>query len=377
MNSPKRHRILVNAIPAVRVSTGIGRYILSLYAAMRAMYADSLEIAFFVGDKVVEQVHNTHATPGAMASSSPFWKLPPRVSAALRHVLTRKREAALARHVREYDLFHETSFFPPPLRDVPVLFTLHDMSLLRFPGWHPLERAMFFDAMYSRRYRYADALLAVSHHTRSDCEMLLPQLRGLPVTVTHLGIDREVFHPRPEADVAAVLQRHGLPERFALTVGSGDPRKNVDSLIRVFSGQEWDLPLVVAGWEGWHAGEASTNVIRLGYISDADLACLYTAAVFFVYPSFHEGFGLPVLEAMSCGCPVLASRVASIPEVGRGRAVYFNPRSGQDLAAKVGLLAKDAGRARAIRQSLLESPPECGWEKTAAGTYEAICSLLQ
>lgn len=376
MSFPRPPRILVNAIPAMRVSTGIGRYVLSLYGAMKRMYPDSLEIAFFTGSQVVYELKNTHAQPGGMRSSSPFWKLPPLLSLAARYTLMRKREAILARVVKDFDLFHETSFFPPPLAKTPVLFTLHDMSLLRFPDWHPLERALFFQGLYRRRYRYADAILAVSQHTLADSLLLLPFLRELPATVTHLGIDEQVFYPRPQSEVSATLERLSVPERFVLCVGSGDPRKNVDSLLRLFAQRQLDAPLVLAGWSGWHSAEAQGKVLHLGYVSDDELACLYSAARFFAYPSFYEGFGLPVLEALACGCPVLASRAASIPEAGRGLAVYFDPASPDDLARKVTRMLSEPTWLEDMRRELAKTPLDCGWDRTAQATHQAIWSLL-
>ena len=145
--------------------------------------------------------------------------------------------------------FTRHRFFRPPLADTPVLFTLHDLSLLRFPQWHPKERTLFFDAFFYKRFAYADHILTVSHHTRNDYELLLPGLGGKPVTVTHLGIDETIFHPWEEREVEEVVRRYRLPERFVLTVGSGDPRKNMQGLLAAFPGKELDLPLVGGGVE--------------------------------------------------------------------------------------------------------------------------------
>jgi alpha-1,3-rhamnosyl/mannosyltransferase len=152
------------------------------------------------------------------------------------------------------------------------------------------------------------------------------------ITVTHLAHDGKIFSPGSPEEIRALLKRQTLPERYFLFVGGGDPRKNLDVVPEALEKAGIEIPLVVVGWSGWSDEKPRKNIISLGYVSDDDLAGLYSGAIALIFPSSYEGFGLPILEAMACGCPVVTTREASLPEVAGEAAMYLNePRNSAEL----------------------------------------------
>lgn len=374
-DKPDRLRVLVNAAPALGVSTGIGRYVRSLYGAMQALYPGSLDVSFFTGSGVLSELPPAAADRGAMLAARLLWKAPPFLSLAARQLQLFRREQLLRRLAPGFDLYHETAYFPPILGDTPVLFTVHDLSLLRHPGWHPEERVRFFQAFYRKRFPLAGQILTVSQHSLLELRTLMPWLAETPASVTPLGVDRQVFCPRPEQEIACVLAELRLPRRFVLSVCSGDPRKNLEDLVAVWNSRRRDLPLVLTGWRGWQSFPKGKDVMITGFVPDAQLACLYSAAELFIFPSLYEGFGLPVAEALACGCPVLSSNAGGLPETGNCWATYFDPQVQGDLQRKLEKLLADATWRRDMRQKLREAAPDKGWEAAAAKTLAAMHSL--
>ena len=207
----------------------------------------------------------------------------------------------------DFDLYHEPNFVPVRTH-LPTVVTVHDLSVLRHPEWHPAERVRMYERDFARGIAAAKHVIVVTNAVRNEviADLGLPPER---VTAIHWGIGDE-FRPQSPAGIHAVRARLGLPPRFLLYVGTIEPRKNVRTLLRAFC----DLPpavreacpLVLAGGWGWKAeperelfaAAQLLGVRHLGYVADADLPALYGAADALLYPSFYEGFGLPPVEMM-------------------------------------------------------------------------------
>ena len=366
-------RILVNAIPLTRVATGIGRYMRSLYAAIERL--PSVEVGYFDGRGVrVSMPAGPEGVGRGGALASLFWRLPPRAALTVREVLHARAARAFARIGPGWDVYHEASFFPfaaPP--GARTVFTVHDLSLDRHPQWHPRERVLFHRRHIEAAREGVDRYVAVSVFTRSEMAALWGVDPAL-VTVTPLAHDRSRFAPQPDDAVRAVRRRLGLPGRYFLVVGSGDPRKNLGLALEAAGRAGLDAPLAVAGWSGWDApGRGDGRVLPLGYVADADLPALYAGALALVYPSLYEGFGLPVVEAMACGCPVVASAVSSLPEACGGAALALDdPRDPGELADALVRLARDEGLRTQLRDKGFRRAADLSWEATAAATVEAF-----
>ena len=192
------------------------------------------------------------------------------------------------------------------------------------------------------------------------------------ITITREAHDK-AFYPRSHEEIKVFRKEHALPESYFLFVGSGDPRKNLDVIPEALRKAGMETPLVVAGWSGWSGDKPWKNIIPLGYVTDEVLACSYSGALALIFPSDYEGFGLPILEAMACGCPVVATLRASLPEVAGEAALYLNdPRSSTALGHTLKeldsntRLREELGRKGRIRAG------EFSWERTARDTFRAF-----
>ena len=305
-------------------------------------------------------------------------------------MLARAADLAHRRLVREHrlDLLHYPNqfggtFLPRQLKRVT---TLHDLTPLLFPQHHPWQRVLAYRLLLRRSLRGASHVIVDSAHTRTD--LLKGGLVGDDqVTVIPLGA-ADSFHPGARrADFAG---RYALPDRFILTVGVLEPRKNHALLVRALAelhaaGERIDL--VIVGREGWGwrdpLADATVQHLRpwvhiLRNVSDVDLPELYARATVVAYPSLYEGFGLPLVEAMASGTPVVAARTSSLVEVAGTAALLADPTDAGDFAAQLLALLRDPALRDRLVGAGLRRARELSWRRTAEQTlavYEKVCSL--
>jgi len=288
------------------------------------------------------------------------------------------------------DLFHSPDFTLPPAWRARTLVTVHDLSFLRYPeGADPRLRAYLMDAV-PRSVRRADHVLADSQNTRDDLVALL----GVPpekITVVYPGVEPR-FRPLDDPGVlSAVRERYRLPERFILHVGTLEPRKNLVRLMEAYAllsehGVATDeVSLVVAGGRGWLYEGIFQAVERLGlagrvtftgFVRDEDLPALYNLADLFVFPSVYEGFGLPPLEAMACGTPVVVSNTSSLPEVVGQAGLLVSPTDVGALAEAMARALRNGELRARLRARGLEQARRFTWQKVAEETLRAYRSLV-
>jgi alpha-1,3-rhamnosyl/mannosyltransferase len=374
---PRKLKVIVNAIPLTGVNTGIGRYLRCLYAQIERRFGDELEVSYFDGARALPAMPQPAASvAGRSRLTKLLWKLPPLMGLAVRLAVHARRELAFLRAAEGFDVYHEAAFFPflAPRR-VKTVFTVHDLSLIRHPQFHPRERVLYFNLFFRRRLKQVSRYLAVSEFTRRE----MAEVLGIPpsmVDLTHNAIDPEQFSPRHGASSIPGLAP-GDP--YFLFLGTNDPRKNPQVIPRALSESGLDVPLVLAGWSGWSRDEGSSGrVIELGYVPEEALAGLYSDALALIYPSSYEGFGLPVLEAMSCGCPVITADAASLPEVGGQACLYLtDPTDPGEMARAMVRLAGDSALREDMRRLGLAQAGRFSWEdsaRSAAGAFLAALS---
>lgn len=379
MKARKKIRLIVNAIPLVNVNTGIGRYLRCLYSQIEALYRNELEVSYFDGNCISERMPSGPTDwDKRVRRVSLFWRLPGVPALHIRVIFHAWREARFRKAARGYDLYHEAAFFPfAPVPGAKTVFTIQDLSLLRCPEFHPRERVLFSRLFFRRRCNTVERFLTISHFSRREIEDLLG-LSDPRISVTHLAHDRSIFYPRTPRETEEVRTRLSIPSRYFIFVGNGDPRKNRQVIPEAIRAAGIDTPLVAVGWSGWSKNQIEEEkVIHLGYIPDEDLAKLYSGAAALVYPSLYEGFGLPVLEAMACGCPVVCSRSASLPEAAGDAALYLeNPLDPLELAALLDRITSEPGLREKMSRDGLAHASRFSWEKTARETFDVFMEAL-
>jgi glycosyltransferase involved in cell wall biosynthesis len=307
-------------------------------------------------------------------------------SLAWRHLL-------LPRRMRrdEIDLHFSPAYFLPLIKVCPSIVVVHDLTFKVHPEWFARDWRMRFDELFWREVRKADRILTVSEHSKKDIVRFLGVEPGR-VTAIPEAADGRFRKLEDERLLAAVREKYGLPERFVLTVGAIHTRRNLERLIEALAlareqagveaflmiigtPAEFSPPVDIPG-TAERCGLAD-RVLHVEYVSEEDLLLLYNASGLFAYPSIYEGFGLPVIEAMACGVPVVCSDVTSIPEVAGDAALYFDPEKTEEIAEAISLALTDA----AVRKRLESAGPEraslFSWKRTARETLEVFNEVVR
>ncbi|MBN2007333.1 MAG: glycosyltransferase family 4 protein [Anaerolineae bacterium] len=284
------------------------------------------------------------------------------------------------------DILHSTDFIPPAWGARRFIITVHDLNFLYYPQYLTGDARRYYNRQIAWAVAKADAILADSFATRRDLEELL-QVPASRVTVTHLAAD-ERFRPLAPEQTEAVLSHYGLEAGYLLFVGTWEPRKNLPGLLAALSqlhARGEKRHLVISGRPGWlydeifmrvHELQLEPWVHFLEQPSLNDLVALYNGALLLVMPSFYEGFGLPALEAMQCGIPVVAANRASLPEVVGQAGLLVDPEDPKSISAACERLAGDATLRAALREAGFAQAAAFTWKAAAQTTLEVYRSVL-
>jgi glycosyltransferase involved in cell wall biosynthesis len=275
-------------------------------------------------------------------------------------------------------LFHGTLNVVPLLSPVPTVVTVHDLAFIRFPQTFRAYNRTYLDFATRTSVKRAAAILAVSEHTRRELVGLLGVDPARVVVTPNAA--RAHFRPPDPAALQRFRVRKGLPERFILYVGTVEPRKNLVSLLEAYARlpAELQLPLLIGGGKGWLYQPLFERLAQLGlgdrvqpvgYLDEAELPLWYAAATLFAFPSIYEGFGMPPLEAMACGTPVLTSNGASLPEVVGDAGLMVPPLDIDAMAAALTRLLRDADLRSELRERGLRRARQFSWHASAERTH--------
>lgn len=375
--------IAIDYTPAWEQGGGIGRYVRELCAAL-ARLDGKTDYRLFVAGARRDQLP---AAPGPNYAWRPT-PVTPRTWARIWH---RARvpypiEAITGR----VSLLHATDFtLPPTLPGTRTLLTVHDLSFVRVPETASPSLRAYLDAVVPRSVRRAEHVLADSEATRDDL-IALYDTPPSKITVLWSGVDSRFAPITGTATLQAVCDRYHLPDDpFLLSVGTVQPRKNYTRLIEALARLREDIPglsLVIAGGKGWledpiYAAldqyKLRDAVVFTGFARDEDLPALYSLARAVALPSLYEGFGLPVLEAMACGTPVVTSNLSSLPEVAGDAALLVDPLDVDALTDALRRLISDESLRASLRQRGLARAAAFTWERAARqllGVYSQMLS---
>ncbi len=355
--------------------TGMGHYLHQVLLAMKRL---APEHRYFLID------HRRHPIPFRDQFENVIVDLPRHPLGITRWILWE-----VSKTLNQFDLVFSPGLYGPVRipKGVVSVMVVHDLTRYLFPHFFPfnpvqkvLDR-LAYPAMVSRY----DHLLAVSEATRKDLTTLFkaPEEK---ITVAYHGAEG-AFQPLARAeDQEKFLKTQGLKKPFILFLGTLEPRKNIPTLLRAFEGIKDQIPhdLVLVGQRGWkwepilkemERPELKERVHWAGYVSDPERVFFYNAADFLVYPSWYEGFGMPLLEAMQCGCPVITSRVSAMPEVVGEAGLLIDPGQTEDLKRAMLRLIHEPGTAEKIKKAGLEQAKKFSWETSARKTLEIFEKL--
>lgn len=374
-------RITIDVSPAVHRHAGLGTYSQELFQALLKLDGKNQYSALYHSSH--QQVQLQPPLDRVPTFRVPFGAKPWRMSVLLAYYAN----MTMDRWLPPSDIFHATDHLLPPLRTSRTVFTIHDLIYRFFPEFHlPLNR-WFLTLMLPKFMQRADAIIAVSENTRRDV-MRLMQIAPEKIKVIPEGVNR-AFHPIDDKDeLERIRSKYRLPARFMLFFSTIEPRKNLTTLLEAYaallkSNSEL-IPLVVAGRKGWLYQPILERIAKLGikshvqltdWVDQPDAPALFNLAEVFVFPSLYEGFGLPPLEAMASGTPLICSNASSLPEVVGDAGILFDPRDlGALTHAMARVLGDEALRAD-LRQHGLQQARKFSWERTARETlavYEDI-----
>lgn len=273
-------------------------------------------------------------------------------------------------------LMHSMAFATPRLAPCPVVVTIYDLSFITTPESFPAAQRRYLMAETAYSCRHAARLIAISESGRRDLERIYGvEPERIDVVVPGVG---DAYRPLPPDDVAAFRRRAGLPDTFILHVGTLQPRKNLPTLVEALARlNRPEVALVLVGGKGWEYDAIFQRVNALGlaervrfagYVDDDEMPLWYNAAAVLAFPSRYEGFGMPIVEALACGVPVVAAGASSLPEAGGDLALYFDPEDAGELAARLAAALDDP----ALRPRLLRDGPthaaRFSWAAAGAAT---------
>lgn len=295
-------------------------------------------------------------------------------------------------HSLNLDVFHSmdnSTVAAVPGSKAKRVATIHDLVVFRFPEFFTKKHERVVKNLTSFAIKHADLIIADSESTKNDILEFFPGTSSRKIEVIHLAVS-DLFSKTSETEINETVQQFRIPQRYFLSLATYEPRKNLKNVIKSFEmlkkNKEYDdVGLVLVGGAGWldsgvemeRSDLEQKKIIPLGYIEDRYLPALYSGALAFVYPSFYEGFGLPILEAMSCGKAIITSHNSSLPEIAGDAALYVDPHSLQSINDALIHLIEDDTYRRSLEQRSITESGRFSWELTARHTEEAYLKALE
>ncbi len=370
-------RYYVDLSAAVHRRAGLGRYAESLVRAMLPRAKSKLAL-FFNREAGIVPLEGLETLPTrTVALGYKPWRM--------LVLMAQRAGLGLDAFFPDAALFHATEHLLPPFRHLPTVLTVHDIIFYHLPHHHKRLNRWYLNLAMPLYTRHATQIIAVSEATRRDL-IATYKLPSEKITVIYEAA-HACFYPRDSLEEQTVRANYGLPSRYLLYLGTIEPRKNLLRFLRAWeplylSGEA--PPWVIVGKRGWLSGPffealktspARDGIVLTGYVLDADLPAILSAATLFVFPSLYEGFGLPPLEAMACGTPVLCSDRASLPEVVGDAAWLVDPTDIEAIREGLRRLLRDEPLRQALRERGLEQATRFSWERAATETLQLYARL--
>lgn len=366
-----KSKIIIDSLSLLSSLTGIGRYTYEISKYL--IEKKELECSFFYGYFSTKLI--TVSSEKKIKSLKSYLVKNQFVKAIVRKILFMLSGI----FSDKYDLYWEPNFIPlKNIRSKKTVVTVHDFSWEMYPEFQPSERVKYFKKNFYLQIEKCDHIITGSNFTKQE---IVDRVKCNPdkISVIFHGIDHKIFYNK-------LLAKPN--QKYILAVGSLEPRKNLKNLLLAYSllndYLKNEFHLILVGASGWNNIEIKSMIDNLkqwvtysGYVSDEALAILYNQASLFVYPSVYEGFGIPPLESMACGTPVICSNRSSLPEVGGDAVIYCDPNSIEDISIKIELVLNDESLQEEMIQKGLFRAKKFSWAKSAQEHIKVFEEVLK
>ncbi|MCK5240887.1 glycosyltransferase family 4 protein [bacterium] len=372
-------KIAINTIPLLSKMTGIGNCIYNIskylletdiqneYIYYYGYFSEHLQSSRVPEEDVREIKFNI------LKRSKPYIKKVPFLSEIIKKVIEDYNRIQSSKE--KIDVYYEPNYIPTGIKSKKLVTTVHDFSFHHHPEWHPRDRISFFRKYFYERIGKSDLITTDSQFIKDEAADILNFSQDR-IVVVPMGYETALFKRYSPAQIEAFKKEKGLPGKYILFVGSIEPRKNIEKLLTAYlqlpDVLKKEYKLVLVGFSGWRnksimelIQKMKEHVIFLGYLNVIELALIYNAATLFAYPSLYEGFGLPPLEAMACGAPVLVSKVASLPEVCGEAVQYCDPLDVYDIAENMQKLLENESLRNTLAEKSQEHIKKYTWDNAA------------
>ncbi|MGZ8225175.1 MAG: glycosyltransferase family 4 protein [Methylococcaceae bacterium] len=375
-------KVALNATALLSPLTGIGQYTYQLAKGLQTV--PGLELDLFYGSSWSKELRD-RPVHHISTIKSLLKRFMPNAYSINRFLQQNRFTHGLGSNRAE--LYHEPNFLAFKFNG-PSVITVHDLSWIRFPLTHPVERVRAMNMYFEPGLNRAAFILTDSEFVKREL-MDVFGVKPERIKPVLLGVE-PLFYPRTVVDTRSVLNRYNLVHgRYLLAVGTLEPRKNLQVALRAYMQLPQQIrkefPLVLVGMNGWRTSALELQIAplvqagdvrQIGYLPREELAMVTAGALTLIYPSIYEGFGLPPLEAMACGVPVIASEVSSLPEVVGDTGLLINPHDDQAVAQAIQRLVDDHDFRRQLAQKALARSAEFTWDKCTKQTIDVYRQVL-
>ncbi len=375
-------KVALNATALLSPLTGIGQYTYQMAKGLQTV--SGLELDMFYGSRWSKELRD-RPVHNIATFKSLFKRFMPNAYSVNRFLQQNRFTRGVLSNRAE--VYHEPNFLAFKFNG-PSVITVHDLSWIRFPDTHPMERVRAMNTYFEPGLSRAALIITDSEFVKHELiEVFGVQAERIRPVL--LGVE-PLLHPRSVEDTRPVLTRHDLEHgRYLLAVGTLEPRKNLQVALRAYMQLPQQIrkqfPLVLVGMSGWRTSALEQQIApliragevrQIGYLPREELAMVIAGALTLIYPSIYEGFGLPPLEAMACGVPVIASEVSSLPEVVGDTGLLINPHDDEAVVQAILRLIADHDLRRLLSQKALARSAEFTWDKCVKQTIDVYRQAL-
>lgn len=370
----KRRKIAINALVMDQYKAGIGNYVYNLIREL-VKQNDQYDIDIYINESVREQFQDSKRIKFIIRG--PY-------NGSMQRIVDEQTAMPYIYSSADYDFIHFLDYHTPFVKiNKPFIVNIYDLSFYRYPEVFTTGSRLIKKIITPLSLCRASKVVALSKFTKDEIMHYFPEVNTDKIHVIHPGVSYKSSSGRSFEKIKEVLKKYGIEDNYILYVGTLEPRKNIMSLVKsmkeIWTETDISSKLVIAGKKGWLYQEVFDEVLKngvedkvifTGYVSDEHLPYIYSGADMFIYPSIYEGFGLPPVEAMACGIPVITSNCSSLPEAVEDAALLVDPYKVSDIKDAIKKVYQDNALRRTLISKGFERIKTLTWKATAENVLE-------